>query len=152
VNDQREPDPTAIRLERIIKAPREAVFDAWLSVEMLRRWWPAGSDWVTPVAEVEPRVGGRLRLVMRSPEGEEFGGTGEYLEIERPGRLVFRWTWDGHAAHEGDQLVEVELIDRGDGTTQVLLTNRGLPDDEAKRSHREGWDASFDNLDRALTE
>jgi uncharacterized protein YndB with AHSA1/START domain len=152
VNDRRQADPSAIRLERIIEAPREAVFDAWLSAEMLRRWWPAGSDWETPVAEVEPRVGGRLRLVMRSPEGEEFGGSGEYLEIERPERLVFRWTWDGHAAHEGDQLIEVELNDGGDGTTQVLLTNRGLPDDEAKRSHREGWEASFDNLERVLTE
>jgi uncharacterized protein YndB with AHSA1/START domain len=34
------------------------------------------------------RVGGRLRLVMRSPHGEEFGGTGEFIEIERPERLV----------------------------------------------------------------
>jgi uncharacterized protein YndB with AHSA1/START domain len=152
VTESSDPDPTAIRLERIIKAPREAVFDAWFSAEMLRRWWPAGSDWETPVADVEPRVGGRLRLVMRSPEGEEFGGSGEYLEIERPERLAFKWTWDGHAAHEGDQVIEVELNDRGDGTTQVLLTNRGLADDEAKRSHREGWEASFDNLERVLTE
>ena len=39
------------------------------SAEVLRRWWPAGSDWETPAAEVDPRVGGRLRLVIRSPEG-----------------------------------------------------------------------------------
>jgi hypothetical protein len=30
------------------------------------------------------RVGGSLRLVMRSPDGEEFGGRGEYLEITHP--------------------------------------------------------------------
>ena len=119
---------------------------------MLRRWWPAGSDWETPVAEIEPRVGGRLRLVMRSPQGEEFGGTGEYLEIAPPDRLVFRWMWDGHAAHEGEQLIEVELNDLGDGTTQVVLTNRGLIDAEVRRSHRDGWEASFDNLERVLTE
>ena len=77
-------DPDSIRLERIIRAPRETVFDAWLTAETLRLWWPAGSDWETPVAEVEPRVGGRLRLVMRSPAGEEFGGTGEFTELERP--------------------------------------------------------------------
>jgi hypothetical protein len=34
----------------------------------------------------------------------------------------------------------------------VVLTNTGLPDDEAKRSHREGWEASFDNLERVLAE
>jgi uncharacterized protein YndB with AHSA1/START domain len=140
----------SIRIERTIQAPRPVVFDAWLSAEVLRRWWPAGSDWETPVAEVEPRVGGRLRLVMRSPEGEEFGGSGEYVEIKAPERLVFRWSWDGHAGHEGHQLVEVELKDRGDGTTDLVLTNTGLADAEAKRSHREGWQASFDNLERVL--
>jgi glutathione S-transferase len=152
MNQTGRPDPDSIRLERIIRAPREAVFDAWLSAEMLKLWWPAGSDWETPVADVEPRVGGRLRLVMRSPAGEEFGGTGEFTELERPERLAFRWTWDGHAAHEGTQLIEVDLNDRGDGTTGVVLTNTGLPDDEAKREHRKGWEASFDNLERALAQ
>jgi uncharacterized protein YndB with AHSA1/START domain len=146
------PDPSALRLERTFKARAEAVFNAWLSPRMLRLWWPAGADWETPVAEVDPRVGGRLRLVMRSPDGEEFGGSGEYLEITPPKRLVFTWIWDGHPGHRGAQVVEVELEQRADGTTRVVLTNRGLPDEESKRSHREGWEASFDNLDRALAE
>jgi uncharacterized protein YndB with AHSA1/START domain len=97
------------------------------------------------------RVGGGLRLVMRSPDGEEFGGTGEYIEIERPERLVYReWTWEGHAAHEGTNLVEVEFRALGDGTTRVILTNGGLPDEAARRAHREGWEASLDNLERVL--
>jgi uncharacterized protein YndB with AHSA1/START domain len=78
------PDAEAIRIERTINAPRRVVFDAWLTPEVLRRWWPAGSDWETPVAEVDPRVGGRMRLVMRSPEGEEFGGSGVYTQITPP--------------------------------------------------------------------
>lgn len=143
--------PDALRLERTLDAPAQAVFDAWTSAEVLRRWWPAGSDWETPIAEVDVRVGGKLRLVMRSPEGEEFGGSGEYLEITPPERLVFTWTWDGHEGHEGAQLVEVEFNEHADGTTTVVLTNRGLTDEESKRSHREGWQASFDNLERVLT-
>jgi uncharacterized protein YndB with AHSA1/START domain len=145
-----QPDPGVLRLERTFKAAAEAVFDAWLHPEVLRRWWPAGANWETPVAEVDARVGGRLRLVMRSPDGEEFGGRGEYLEIRRPERLVFTWTWDGHEGHQGAQVVEVEFNERDDGTTRVVLINRGLPDAESKRLHREGWHASFDNLDRAL--
>jgi uncharacterized protein YndB with AHSA1/START domain len=141
-----------VRLERTISAPREVVFDAWLTADVLKLWWPAGSDWETPIAEVDPRVGGKLRLVMRSPDGEEFGGTGEFIEIERPERLVYRWTWDGHGAHEGTNLVEVEFRDPGDDTTVVVLTNRGLPDEEAKRAHREGWETSLDNLERVLEE
>jgi uncharacterized protein YndB with AHSA1/START domain len=143
-------DPDALRLERTFNAPPQAVFDAWTSAEVLRRWWPVGSDWETPIAEVDVRVGGALRLVMRSPKGEEFGGSGEYVEISRPGRLVFTWTWDGQEGDEGTQLVEVEFKEREDGTTTVVLTNRGLRDEESKRSHREGWEASFDNLDRVL--
>jgi uncharacterized protein YndB with AHSA1/START domain len=152
VTEPTPPDADALRLERRFNAPAEAVFNAWTSAEVLRRWWPAGSDWETPVADVDVRVGGELRLVMRSPDGEEFGGSGEYLEITPPTRLVFTWTWDGHEGHEGTQLVEVDFREREDGTTSVVLTNRGLPDEESKRQHREGWEASFDNLDRVLAE
>lgn len=141
-----------LRLERTVNAPPEAVFDAWTSPEVLQTWWPAGADWETPVAEVDARVGGGLRLVMRSPDGEEFGGCGEYLELRRPERLVFTWTWDGHQGHEGSQVVEVELQGNDDGTTTIVLTNRGLPDEDARRSHRDGWQASLHNLARVLAE
>jgi uncharacterized protein YndB with AHSA1/START domain len=150
MTDSTSPEPHALRLERTFDAPAQAVFDAWTSAEVLRRWWPAGSDWETPVAEVDVRVGGRLRLVMRSPKGEEFGGSGEYLAIDPPKRLVFTWNWDGHEGHEGAQLVEVEFREQDDGKTTVVLTNRGLADEESKRSHEEGWRASFDNLERVL--
>jgi uncharacterized protein YndB with AHSA1/START domain len=101
---------------------------------------------------VDPRVGGELRLVMRSPEGDEFGGSGQYLEIDPPERLLFTWTWRGHEGQEGTQLVEVEFRELEDGTTTVILTNRGLGDEESRRAHREGWEPSFDNLDRVLSE
>ena len=150
MTDHSQAEPDAVRLQRTFKAPAQAVFDAWTSAEVLRRWWPAGSDWETPVAEVDVRVGGSLRLVMRSPEGEEFGGSGEYLEITPPERLVFTWTWDGHEGHKGTQIVEVEFQEGEEGTTTVVVTNRGLGDEEARRSHTEGWEASFDNLDQVL--
>jgi uncharacterized protein YndB with AHSA1/START domain len=152
VMDKPRPGPDSVRLERTIAAQRETVFDAWLTADVLKRWWPAGSDWETPIAQVDARVGGKLQLVMRSPDGEEFGGTGEFIEIERPERLVYSWTWDGHGAHQGTNLVEVEFRGAGDGTTLVVLTNRGLHDEEAKRAHREGWQASLDNLERVVRE
>jgi uncharacterized protein YndB with AHSA1/START domain len=143
-------DPTAIRIERTFRAPAQAVFDAWTSVEALRRWYPPGADWDTPVAEVDLRVGGRLRVVLRSPTGEEFGGGGEYREITPPTRLVFTWTWDRPETGDGTQLVEVDFSEQPDGTTKVVMTNRGLLDDATRESHREGWEGSFDNLDRVL--
>ena len=150
MTDSDATDPTAIRIERRFSAPAQAVFEAWTSAEMLRRWYPPGADWETPVAEVDLRVGGKLRLVMRSPAGEEFGGGGQYREITPPRRLVFTWTWDHADAGRGPQLVEVDFTEHPDDTTTVVLTNRGLRDEATRESHREGWEGSFDNLDAAL--
>jgi uncharacterized protein YndB with AHSA1/START domain len=138
-----------LRIERVFAAPITATFDAWTSVDALRMWWPAGPGWDTPIAEVDVRVGGRLRLVMRDPHGVQFGGEGRYLAIERPDRLVFTWRWDSAAMGVHDQLIEVTFTDNGDRTTSVVLTNAGLTDAD-EQSHREGWDASFDNLDVVL--
>ena len=143
------PDGRTLRIERVFAAPITATFDAWTSVDALRMWWPAGPGWDTPVAEVDVRVGGRLRLVMRDPHGVQFGGEGRYLAIERPDRLVFTWRWDSAAMGVQDQLIEVTFTDNGDRTTSVVLTNAGLTDAD-EQSHREGWDASFDNLDAVL--
>jgi uncharacterized protein YndB with AHSA1/START domain len=93
VTEPERQDATAIRIERRFAAPAQAVFEAWTSAALLRRWYPPGADWDTPVAEVDLRVGGRLRVVMRSPDGQEFGG-GDYREITPPTRLVLTWAWD----------------------------------------------------------
>lgn len=138
--------PDAIRIERTFRAPAREVFAAWTSAELLRRWYPPGADWDTPVAELDLRVGGRLRLVMRSPDGEESGGGGEYREITPPSRLVFTWEWDRPDIAVGVQLIEVDFIEHPDGTTTVVMTNSGLNDDRSRESHRDGWDGSFDNL------
>jgi uncharacterized protein YndB with AHSA1/START domain len=95
------------------------------------------------------RVGGRLRLVMRDAAGTEYGGEGSYVEITRPRRLVFTWTWDDPALGASPQLVEVTFTANPDGSTTVVLLNSGLSDREA-REHREGWQLSFDNLDAIL--
>jgi uncharacterized protein YndB with AHSA1/START domain len=150
VSDPRPTGPLVLRMERTFSASAEAVFEAWTSAAVLMRWWAPGPDWETPVAEADVRVGGRLRIVMRSPQGEEFAGGGEYVEVTPPERLVFTWTWDGHEGHEGSQLIEVEFDDNGDGTTTVEVTNRGLKDEESKESHREGWEGSLANLERVL--
>jgi uncharacterized protein YndB with AHSA1/START domain len=151
VTDSGDEDATAIRIVRRFAAPIEAVFGAWTSTELLRRWYPPGADWDTPVAEVDLRVGGRLRLVMRSPDGEAFGGGGEYREITAPTRLVFTWTWDRPDVGAGVQLVEVDFTRHPDGTTTVVMTNRGLADEQSRESHRAGWEGSFDSLARLVS-
>jgi uncharacterized protein YndB with AHSA1/START domain len=140
--------PASVRITRTFNAPPDRVFAAWVSAEVLRRWWHAEHDWDTPIAEVDARVGGAIRLVMRNPaDGSEYGGTGAYTLIEPPRRLSFTWTWDRDPTKT--QLVELDFVDQGQRTT-VVMTHTGLPEAETDE-YREGWENSFDNLDVALS-
>ena len=136
-----------LRMERTYAAPAHAVFDAWTSEEVLRRWFHAGHDWATPEASVDLRVGGALRVVMRNPhKDEEYGGGGHYTEIDPPRRLAFTWIWDGSDTR---MLIEVDFVE-SDGATTVLFTHRDLLDVEALRDHEDGWGKVFDNLRRVV--
>jgi uncharacterized protein YndB with AHSA1/START domain len=136
-----------LHIERTFQAPAEAVFDAWTSEEVLLRWWHAAHDWETAEAEVDLRVGGVVRVVMRDPhKDEEYGGGGNYTEIEPPTRLAFTWTWDGDTRQP---LIEVDFHET-DGITTVRFTHSRLWDEEAVRNHEDGWGKLFDNLERTL--
>ena len=58
-----------VRIERTFDAPAEDVFDAWTSEEVIRRWFIPAQGWREPSAEVDLRVGGKVRVVMRDPDG-----------------------------------------------------------------------------------
>ena len=74
-----------LHIERTYQAPAEAVFEAWTSEEVLRRWWRVEHEWETTEAEVDVRIGGAVRVVMRDPgKDAEYGGGGTYTEIEPP--------------------------------------------------------------------
>lgn len=138
-----------LRIERTFRAPAEAVFEAWTSEEVLRRWFHAEHDWETPEAKVDLRVGGAVRVVMRDPAaGREVGGSGHYTVIERPTHLAFTWTWDGE---DRETLIELDF-EEADGVTTVRMTHSGLRDTEAVHRHEDGWSKCFANLDLALAE
>ena len=139
-------DTGTLRIERTYQAPARAVFDAWTSEEVMRRWWHAEHDWETTEAEVDLRLGGAVRVVMRNPhEDVEYGG-GTYTEIEPPTRLAFTWLWNGNSTR---QLIELDF-EETDGATTVRFTHSGLWDEAAVRSHEGGWGRCFDNLERTL--
>jgi Activator of Hsp90 ATPase homolog 1-like protein len=68
-----------VRIERTFAASAEDVFDAWTSPEVMRRWFHCAPDWDTPEAEVDLRVGGKVRVVMRRPDGTEVEAQGTLL-------------------------------------------------------------------------
>jgi uncharacterized protein YndB with AHSA1/START domain len=136
-----------VRIERTFTAPAEDVFDAWTSPEVMRRWLHPGPDWATPEAEVDLRVGGKVRVVMRKPDGTEVEAKGEYTLIERPHRLVMTWTFDDEPSNE--QLLELSFTE-SEGSTTVLLVNTGISTDGRRDAQDWGWRGCLDQLDRAL--
>jgi uncharacterized protein YndB with AHSA1/START domain len=136
-----------VNIERTYAASAERVFDAWTSEEVIRRWWQAERGWETSAAEVDLRVGGVVRVVMRDPDSDaEHGGGGRYTEIERPTRLAFTWFWDGDTRRT---LIEIDFAE-SDGETTVRFTQSGLWDEAAVRSHEGGWGRILDSLGRTL--
>lgn len=137
-----------LRIERTFDAPADAVFAAWTSPEVLRRWLHAGPHWDTPVAEVDLRVGGRVRIVMHNPDtGIERGARGEYTLIDRPNRLAFTWVWDHDPSNP--QMIELDFTEH-EGQTTVVMVNSRIPTEEMRDSHQQGWQLCYDNLDRTL--
>src|SRR2546430_16550012 len=100
---------TELVVRRVIPIRRERVFDAWLDPRRLALFMRPGSATRT-TAEVDPRVGGRFRIVM-----EHAGGpvehTGEYLLIDRPSRLSF--TWLSPVTEGIITVVTIDFIERG---------------------------------------
>ena len=137
-----------VRIERTFAARAEDVFDAWTSAEVMRRWFHVGPDWHTPVAEVDLRVGGKVRVVMRTPDGTDHGARGEYTLIDRPRRLVMRWTFDDDPSNE--QLIELTFSE-SEGATTVLMVNSDISSGPRRESQDRGWRGCLDQLERTLT-
>jgi uncharacterized protein YndB with AHSA1/START domain len=136
-----------VRIERTFAASAADVFDAWTSPEVMRRWFHCAPDWETPEAEVDLRVGGKVRVVMRRPDGRQAEARGQYTLIDRPHRLVMIWTFDADPSNE--QLIELSFSE-SDGSTTVLMVNSGISTGERRDSQEEGWSGCLEELERML--
>ncbi len=139
----------ALRVTRLIKAPREKVFAAWITPDDLLKWF--GPEECHPLsARVHPRAGGEFQLRLKSENLGEISLHGVFREFERPSKLVYTWNFSGHPELEfGESQVTVEFLDRK-GETEVQITHEQLPNEEAKEDHKHGWNGSLDKLERHL--
>ena len=138
----------ALRLVRVLQAPPEEVFDAWTDAASLAVWMAPGAV-SRSVVELDARVGGRFRIVMKGPDCDHVH-EGEYLVVERPRRLVF--TWISAATGGLATTVTVELVPRGRGETELTLTHEGLPDEAAREQHGSGWGDILRKLGASVAE
>ena len=81
------PSDEEILIVREFDAPKHLVYKAYTTPELVSRWWPGERGEVTSV-DVDLRVGGTWRYVMRANEGFEVAFHGEFREIVPNERLV----------------------------------------------------------------
>ena len=76
-------------LERTLDLKPEAVWKAWTTPELLKKWF-CPEPWKVVEAEMDLRPGGKFYFVMQSPEGQKFPNMGCFLEVV-PGKKL-TWT------------------------------------------------------------
>jgi uncharacterized protein YndB with AHSA1/START domain len=139
------PTDREIVLTRVFDAPRSLVFDAFTKPELLKRWFgPHG--WSLVVCEVDLKVGGTFRFVLRGPDGTDMGMRGVYREIMPPERSVHMESFDDYP---GESQVTTVLVEQGGRTTltaTVLYPSQEVRDAVIKSGMEHGAAESYDKL------
>ena len=143
------PTDREIVLTRVFDAPRHLVFDAFSKPELLKRWFgPRG--WSLVVCEVDLRVGGGFRFVLRGPDGKDMGMRGVYREIVPPERSVHMESFDNFP---GEAQVTSVFVEQGGKTTltaTVLYPSQEVRDAVIKSGMEHGAAESYDKLAELL--
>ena len=123
-----------VRVTRRFEFPAERVFDAWLDPATVGKWL-----FVTPTGqmvrcEIDARVGGRFIITERR-NGEDVDHTGEYLEIERPRRLVFTFSVPKYSSQETKVTLDIVPLETG---CELSLTHENVLPEWVSQT-QEGW-------------
>jgi uncharacterized protein YndB with AHSA1/START domain len=139
-------EPRDFTLTRIVNAPRERVFRAFIEPAHMQQWWaPRGYRMLSCALNLHE--GGTWRMRIQSEEtGEILSEAGVYRTIRAPECLSFTHSWvrlDGTLTHA--TLVTVDFADRR-GKTEISFHQTDFPSTAACRSHEEGWGSSLELL------
>ncbi|MEO7142193.1 MAG: SRPBCC family protein [Bryobacteraceae bacterium] len=143
------PTSREIVMTRVFDAPRRLVFDAFSKPELLKHWFgPRG--WSLVVCEIDLKVGGVWRFVLRGPDGKEMGMRGVYREIAPPERSVHMESFDDYP---GESQVTAVFVEHGGKTTltaTVLYASQEIRDAVINSGMEHGAAESYDKLAEML--
>ena len=144
------PSDREVVLTRIFDAPKDLVFTALTTPELLKRWFgPHG--WNLVVCEVDLRVGGAWRFVLEGPDSRTMGMSGKYLEIVPGERTVHTEAFDDYP---GDSVVTTVLTEDDGKTTltgTVLYESKEVRDAVVASGMEHGAAETYDRLAALLT-
>jgi uncharacterized protein YndB with AHSA1/START domain len=126
----------SLTTSRIINAPIETVFNAWLDPATLSKFMIPGDGMTVPSADADGKEGGRFSIVMRAGD-QDIPHAGTYLTIERYSKIVF--TWESPFSVDGST-VTLNLSSNDTGATEIELVHEKFPDETSRDNHHSGWD------------
>ncbi|HZG85628.1 SRPBCC family protein [Paenibacillus sp.] len=101
---------------RMLKAPRELVFQTWTEPRHLANWWGPEGFSIT-IRSIEVKPGGIWDYVMHGPDGTDYVNRIRYVDVVRPERLDYI---HGDDAADERFRVSVTMADR-DGATELTM-------------------------------
>lgn len=136
-----------VKVSKIISAPIEKVFDAWLDPKMLAKIMQPMDGMSDAIVSNDASVGGRFSIVMIAGDNK-MPHEGEYVEIDRPKRLVF--TWETDCSADGST-VTLDFSEVDSSNTQIDLHHVKFIDEETRDNHEGGWTGILDALDGSVS-
>ena len=130
-----------VRLHRVLRAPPERIYRAFLNAEAMAKWLPP-HGFTGKVHELEARVGGRYRMSFTNfttGQGHSFGG--EYLELVPNERIRHTDQFDDPNL-PGTMQVTVSLQTVSCGT-ELNIVQEGIPDMIPLEACYLGWQESL---------
>jgi uncharacterized protein YndB with AHSA1/START domain len=140
--------PHTVRLHRVLTAPPERVYRAFIDADAMARWLPP-NGFTGKVHSMETVVGGRFRMSFThfgSGKSHAFGG--EYLELVPGERLRYTDRFDDPNL-PGTITVTVTLEPVSCGT-ELNVVQEGIPDVIPSEMCYLGWQESLLNLARLV--
>ena len=139
-----------LTLHRIMDAPAEQVYRAWIEPGPMAQWW-GPKDFTNPVCELDAQPGGKLHIEMQSPDGARYPCWGVFHELSSPQRLVL--TTSAFADSQGHPQLETlntAVFTEQNGKTILdlrVVVNRATPEVANPLAGMEqGWSQSLDRL------
>lgn len=143
------PADEQILITREFDAPKNLVYKAWTTPELVKRWWSGERGEVT-LAEIDLRVGGTWRYVMTG-EGFEVGFHGEYQELVPNERIVSTEVFEGMPdAASLNTLTLTETDGRTLLTIVVQHSSKEHRDGHVNSGMEVGLQESLDALERVV--
>lgn len=152
------PSDTDVLVKRSFDAPAELVWRAYMEADLLRRWCVGAPGWSMPVCEMDMRVGGKYSWRWRSEEnGQEFGFTGEVLEVVQHAKLVHTQIFDpgnlGVSMGSEPSVITITFEETSgltNVTTTISFASKADRDAAFATGMTDGMEISYQRLDEVL--